>query len=417
MGLLGYLDYDLTLTDEQCQLRDTAREFAARVLRPTGILLDALPPEAVVAAGSPLFSVLRQAAELGYTRLGGSPEIGGMGLPPLTRYLVLEELAWGSVGLAGVIFFSTVPADVALGLQKLGLGSRELVDELALPAYACTDGSIRGCWAVTEPDHGSDSLAIVRPDLSARVGGQLVARRDGDVWILNGQKSAWVSNAPLATHAMVNAQIDAGGTLDNGGVFLMPLDLPGITRGRPLDKHGMRALPQGELFFDDVRVPARYMVLGSEMLSFYMENHLAMFNAGVGCIATGLARAAYEAALAYSKERVQGGRPICEHQSVRARLFRMFSLVQACRTLSRGVWVHNLTQLERGQPARLEHSIASKVFTTQAALEVATLAVQLHGGNGMTKEYPVEMFLRDATALTIADGENAFLAQLGAAFL
>ena len=115
MGLLGYLDYDLTLTDEQCQLRDTAREFAARVLRPTGILLDALPPEAVVAAGSPLFSVLRQAAELGYTRLGGSPEIGGMGLPPLTRYLVLEELAWGSVGLAGVIFFSTVPADVALG--------------------------------------------------------------------------------------------------------------------------------------------------------------------------------------------------------------------------------------------------------------------------------------------------------------
>ena len=95
----------------------------------------------------------------------------------------------------------------------------------------------------------------------------------------------------------------------------------------------------------------------------------------------------------------------------------MFSLVQACRTLSRGVWIFNQTQLERGQPARLEHSIASKVFTTQAALEVATLAVQLHGGSGVTKEYPVEMFLRDATAFTIADGENAFLTQIGASYL
>ena len=100
---------------------------------------------------------------------------------------------------------------------------------------------------------------------------------------------------------------------------------------------------------------------------------------------------------------------------MRARLFRMFSLVQACRTLSRGVWIYNQTQLERGQPARLEHSIASKVFTTQAALEVATLAVQLHGGSGVTKEYPVEMFLRDA--ITIADGENAFLTQIGASYL
>ncbi len=409
---MEYLDYDLSLTDEQRHLRAAAHEFAEHVLRPTGIRLDRLPPDAVIAADSPLFTVLRQAAELGYTRLGGTPEIGGMGLPPLTRYIVLEELAWGSLGLTGVIFFTTVPADVALGLHN-----RELIEELALPAYACKDGSIRSCWAITEPDHGSDTLAVVRPDLSAKVGGQLLAHRDGDFWILNGQKAAWVSNAPIATHAMLNAQIDPQGTLDTGGIFLLPLDLPGISRGAPLDKHGIRSLPQGELFFDAVRVPARYLILGGDSLPVYLENHLAMFNAGVGCITTGLARAAYECALAYAKERVQGGRPIFEHQSVRARLFRMFSLVQACRTLSRGVWVYNLTQLERGQPARLDHSIASKTFTTQAALEVATLAVQLYGGNGLTKEYPVEMFLRDATALTIADGENAFLAQLGAALL
>lgn len=414
---MSYLDYDLTITEEQRQIRDAAHEFAARVLRPAGIDLDSLRPEQVIDPGSKLFSVLRQAGELGYTRQGGDPETGGMGLSPLTRYLVLEELAWGNVGLAAVIFFSTVPADATLGLHKLGLCGRELVDELALPAYACSDGSIRGCWAITEPDHGSDSLTVARPGLLSQRGGQLVARRAGDDWVLSGQKAAWVSNAPLATHAMINARIDAAGGGDDDAIFVIPLDLRGITRGRPLDKHGVRSLPQGELFFDDVRVPARYLVLGGAMVPAYMESHLAMFNAGVGVSATGLARAAYDATLQYCKERVQGGRPIVEHQSVRARLFRMFSLVQACRTLSRGVWVYNLTQIEGGRPARLEHSIASKVFTTQAALEVATLAVQLHGGNGMTKEYPVEMFLRDAAAFTIADGENAFLTQIGGSFL
>ncbi len=111
------------------------------------------------------------------------------------------------------------------------------------------------------------------------------------------------------------------------------------------------------------------------------------------------------------------GTAIFEHQAVRARLFRMFSLVEAARALSPEVFVHNPTRLGSGNPAPIELSIASKVFCSDAALEVATLAVQLHGGNGMTKEYSAEMFLRDATAMTIADGENAFLSQLGAAAL
>jgi alkylation response protein AidB-like acyl-CoA dehydrogenase len=299
----------------------------------------------------------------------------------------------------------------------LATGNADVIKEFAEPFFTCNDGSNIGCWAVTEPDHGSDTLGVMRPELAAKARGQLVARRDGEDWILSGQKSAWVSNGPIATHAMLNVQVGASGGLERGGVCLLPLDLPGITRGAPLDKHGMRACPQGELFFDDVRIPARYMVFEAETFAPYLERHLASFNAGVGVIATGLARAAYESALAYSRERVQGGRPIFEHQAVRARLFRMFSLVQASRTLSRGVYVYNLTQIGQGAPAHLEHSIASKVFCTDTALEVATLAVQLHGGSGMSKEYPLEMFLRDAAALTIADGENAFLAQLGASML
>ena len=409
---MDYVEYDPTITEDQAELRAAARRFAADVLRPAGVAIDRMPAQAVVARGSLLFDVLRQAAALGYTRLGGTPELGGLALSPVSRHLVYEELAWGSLGLTAVIFLTSTHAEVALAS-----GNAAAVDEFARPFFACRDGSVIGCWAITEPDHGSDTLGVVRPELVVQARGQVVARRDGDDWLLSGQKSAWVSNGPIATHAMLNVQLEPGHGLDRGGVCLLPLDLPGVSRGPALEKHGVRSLPQGELFFDDVRVPGRWMVLGTEAYVPYMHAHLAVFNAGVGTIATGLARAASECALAYTKERVQGGRPIFAHQSVRARLFRMFQLVQASRAFSRGVWVRALGDLEAGRPPALEHSIAAKVFCTTAALEVATLAVQLHGGNGMTREYPVEMFMRDAAALTIADGENAFLSQIGASLL
>ncbi len=409
---MSYLDYDLSLTDEQREIRDAAHKFAAEVLRPTGIALDRMTPEEVIADGSPLFDVLKQASELGYTRAAGPAELGGLELPPLVSHMVFEELAWGSVGVAGVIFLSSTHADTALGSQNA-----ESIEEFAAPYYGSSDGSIIGCWAITEPDHGSDTLAAVSPDLAVKVKGQLVARADGDDWIINGQKSAWVSNGPIATHAMLNLQIAGEDSFARGAICVMPLDLPGISRGPSLDKHGCRSLPQGEIFFDDVRIPKRWMVLGPDLCGIYMDAHLSIFNAGVSCIATGLARSAYDCTLEYCKERVQGGKPIFEHQSVRSRLFRMFQLVQASRAMSRGAYIYNVSKLLGGEQAVLQHSIAAKVFCTNSALEVCTLAVQLHGGNGMTKEYPVEMFLRDATSFTIADGENALLTQIGAALL
>lgn len=409
---MEYLDYDLTLGDEQRELREAAHKFAEDVLRPTGIRLDRLPPREVVADGSPFFEVLRRAAELGYTRLAGPTELGGLALSPLDRHLILEELSWGNVGLAAAIFLAPTPADVALLLED-----EAAVREIAAPFYACGDGSVIGCWAITEPDHGSDTLGVLRPELVVRGQGQVVARRDGSHWILRGQKSAWVSNGPVATHAMLNVHLEPGEGFDRAGICLLALDRPGVRRGPPLDKHGMRSLPQGEIFFDDVRVPGRCMVLGMEGFRPYMHQHFAAFNAAVATLGVGLARAAYESALAYAKERVQGGRPIFEHQSVRDRLFRMFSLVQAARSLSRGAYVYNMSRIESGGTARLEHSIAAKVFCTRAALEVATLGVQLHGGVGMTREHRAEMLLRDAAAMTIADGENAFLSQIGASLL
>jgi alkylation response protein AidB-like acyl-CoA dehydrogenase len=409
---MSYLEYDLGLSDEQREIREAARKFAAEVLRPAGLELDRLSAEAVVAPDSPLFEVIRKASQLGYTRCGGPSELGGLGLAPTTQHLVLEELAWGNAGLCGVIFLAATHATFALAT-----GDPQLIEEFAKPYFACEDGSILGCWAVTEPDHGSDMLSVVRPEMRVPTSGQLSARRDGEDWILNGQKSAWISNGPIASHALLHVQIEPEGVLHRGGVCLLPLDLPGVSRGRPLDKHGARSLPQTGLFFDGVRIPERWMIASGKSYAPHVEHVLTAFNASVSAAAVGLARAAFECALAYTKVRVQGDRPIFEHQSVRARLFRMFSLVQASRSLSRQVYVHNATRLQAAEPAPLHHSIAAKVFCSQAAHEVATLAVQLHGGFGVTREYPVEMLLRDATAFTIADGENAFLAQLGASAL
>jgi alkylation response protein AidB-like acyl-CoA dehydrogenase len=409
---MSSLDSNFGLTDEQRQIHDTAHSFASRVLRPAGIELDRLPAEKVIARDSLLHDVVRQARELGFMSLAGPADLGGLGAPPFTQQLVLEELAWGSAGLTAVMFLSEWPP-----LAAVLSGNPVLVEEFSRPYYEKSDGVRIGAWAITEPNHGSDTLGAMRREMAVGGPGDLVARRDGDHWILTGQKSAWVSNGPIATQAVVNVNIDPKSKLDRGGVCILPLDLAGISRGRPLDKHGLRSLPQGEIFFDEVRIPRHYMIAEGDLYSAHVDSTLTAFNATVAVLTAGLARAAYETALEYTKERVQGGRPIFEHQSVRARLFRMYSLVQATRALSREVFVRNLTQLGSGGPAPIERSIASKVFCSDAALEVATLAAQLHGANGMTKEYSVEMFLRDATALTIADGENAFLSQLGAAAL
>ncbi|MCZ7630830.1 MAG: acyl-CoA dehydrogenase [Microthrixaceae bacterium] len=192
-------------------------------------------------------------------------------------------------------------------------------------------------------------------------------------------------------------------------MFTVPTDLPGVHRPAPLDKLGQRSLNQGEIFFDDVRVPASYRVVGPELYELALEGMLAFANAAMGQLFVGVARSAYELALDYAKERVQGGRPIFEHQSVRGRLFAMFTRTEAARSLARRVAAHNAAS----GPV-LQYSIATKVFCTQTAFDVATAALQIFGGNGLTREYPIEKILRDARASLIEDGCNEVLSLVGA---
>jgi alkylation response protein AidB-like acyl-CoA dehydrogenase len=263
-----------------------------------------------------------------------------------------------------------------------------------------------GCWAGTEPDHGSDVIYYMkRPGVDQPGRPNCIARKDGDSFVISGQKAAWVSNGTIARAAAMFCAVDMGDGVRRDGGFLVPLDVPGVSKGRPLDKIGQRTLNQGEIFFDDVRIPADYMVIPPEAYAFATEMILSTANGGMGSVFVGVAQAALDLAVDYAKERVQGGVPIFEHQSVKMRLFEMFRKVQAARALSRQVTLYNSVNV----PPKLHLAVASKVTSTDTAFEVASGALQIFGGNGLSREYPIEKLLRDARASMIEDGCNDIL--------
>jgi len=232
---------------------------------------------------------------------------------------------------------------------------------------------------------------------------------DGE-WVIRGQKSSWVSNGTIATHAMVHMGVDRAQGMAGSAIAFVPLDRPGVTRGKPLNKLGQRALNQGEIFFDGVRIPGEYMLVPSQGYSNMGDMILAGANAGMGATFTGVARAAFEEGLNYARQRVQGGTLICEHQAVQLKLMDMFIKVEAARGLSRAAMVYNGSTL----PPAAEYSVAAKVFCTRAAFEVASDALQLHGGIGLAKGVLIEKLFRDARAALIEDGTNEVLSLAGA---
>jgi len=394
-------DIEVGLSEEAQSVREAAHCFAEEVMRPAAAALDKLQdPADVIAEQSPLWEVFDRYHEIGIEDL----ETTGADLAPAEaaklRAIVNEELGWGDSGLA-----------VSLGAAGMHRVFARMSGRPALIERFCSPGAREiGCWAITEPDHGSDSLGFNQPHFSdSALRANCIAHREGDEFVIRGQKAAWVSNGSIADVASLFCTIDGDRGFAGGGVALVPMDLPGVGRGKPLDKLGQRALNQGEIFFDDVRIPADYMVVGADAYVTIVEFVLATANAFMGATFCGVARAALEHALAYAREREQGGVPIIEHQSVKSRLFEMFSRLEAARSLARRVAVYNGTQAPL-----VQFSIASKVFCTNTAFAVASGALQIYGGNGLSREYPVEKLLRDARASMIEDGCNEVLGLLAA---
>jgi acyl-CoA dehydrogenase len=400
-----YFDINLDLTAEDKAIRDEAHKFAKEVMRPLGREIDAMPAEEVVSEKSPLWDFLRQAYELGFHKAVFPKEVGGLGCTPIQSHLYMEELVWGNIGLCGCVLLACWPY-----IKVLETGNQELINEFVVPFCNCDDGSMTGCWGITEPAHGSDTLNIGEKFFTdPKLQGQLQARLDGDEYVLNGQKSAWVSCAPFASHGMMNVFIEPSLGMAGGGVCILPLDLPGVKKGAALEKVGQRDLPQGELFFDNVRIPKRWMFYTPENYVDSIKGNLGFGNTAMTLFALGLSRAAFEEAYAYAKERVQGGKPLVEHYAMKIRIHRMFAAVEAIRAFSRALWNLNM----RISPVAYEYAYAGKTFCSETARDVIEEAVQIFGANGLTKEYYIEKLWRDSRALTIEDGENLTLNRLG----
>ena len=401
---MGFSELSIELTDDQKAMRDATEKFCTEVWRPAAIELDKLhDPQDVIAEGSVLWDVLRKSYELGYHNMGVPKEVGGMGLDGLTTALIREQMGWAAADLAISLGVSSMPFFFTL------LSPDPEVRDLTRKFCEDIEAKMIGCWAITEPEHGSDwSCLDIEYSKDPKSGPSVRAVQDGEEYVVNGQKSSWVSNGTIATHALLFLCLDPSAGMYGGcGIAAIPLSYPGISRGKPLDKLGQRALNQGEIFFDNVRIPKANVVCQDPTMYYALsEINLAGCNAAMGNIFTGVAQAALDEALEYAKERVQGGRAIFNHQNVQLKLFDMFMSVEAARSLSRRVTVYNSVT----SPAAVHYSIASKVFSTETAFRVASQAIQIFGGYGLSKDFHIEKIFRDTRASLIEDGVNETLA-------
>ena len=397
------IDVNEGLSPEQIQLREEAHRFAAEVLRPASLALDDLSPEEVIAPASRLWEVFREAYKTGYHLRGFPESLGGAALSPVDASIVGEEFGWGGSGLSISLGVASMPFRFAAMVAN-----PDLMRDLVMPYVEDREGRYIGCWCATEPAHGSDLILYSGEHARPNIRLECSAKLEGDEWVIRGQKSAWVSNGTIATHTLAFLSVDPTQGMAGMGVAVIPLDLPGVSRGSPLNKLGQRALNQGEIFFDGVRIPRAYMLVEPGGGPGGTDTILAGANAGMSATFCGVARAAVEEALRYAQERVQGGVPLTEHQLVQRRLFDMFTKLEAARSISK---LAN-RRLMTGKPT-LHYSIAAKVYCTQTAFDLSSDAVQIFGGTGLVKGTPVEMLLRDARASLIEDGANDVLALAG----
>ena len=396
LGLSGLED---DMSEEERAIQQAAHKFAEDVMRPIADKVDKMTADEAIADGSPLYDYYQKMQEVGLMDIDGMAALSDAEKARMLP-IIFEELAWGDCGLMLGSMVSGFPAYAA----------RQTGNDAVIEQFS----NRPGCWMATQPDRGCE---VVDMDGQELTDGQkqnrpnLMAKIMGDEVILTGQSSAWVSAAPMAETALAYLPCDYGdGIYKSDGTqhhiaMLIDLTSPGVEKGKPLDKLGIRTLPQGEVFFNDVKVPMAHVVqTGDQAVGGFM-GALTFANMEMGFSFTGVARAAFEHALAYVHERKQSGSELIGHQSVRQRLFSIWQKVEACRAMSRRAAAYNFSS----HGPHLVASITSKTFVTQTGYEAVSEALQLFGGNGLTKEYPMEKLFRDARASLIADGENNVL--------
>ena len=399
LPVISMTGFETPLSEDEAAIQQSVHSFAKDVLRPLGRELDGMSAEQVVAPGSPYYSLFSEAAKLGL-----DSDLLAQ-LPPdmavRVESMIGEEMGWGDAGLAVSLTVTAFPGEMAKTVAN-----QELIDLCA--------GKI-GCWMITHPDKGSDvgafNLQREWPHGQQGNKGNMFARVGTDEIIINGQCSAWVSNGAVAQVALAYMTADYGDGfigadgLPNGIAMIVPLDLPGVSKGKPLEKIGQRALPQGEVYFDNVRIPKRFAIALQDEYYGNVASAWSFAGTHMAQMFTGVARSAFEMALDYCNQRKQGGQLLIDHQLTRYRLGDMLRRVELCRAVARRSLAYaRLTP--QGHPWA---TASGKVTVTEEAMKVVSEALQLFGGNGLTREYPIEKLFRDARAALIEDGDSYML--------
>ena len=368
------LPLDFSLSEEQQLLKKTVREFAESELSPHAREWDEqqeFPRE--------VFSKL---GELGLMGVVWPAEYGGSGMTTLDYAIVMEELARADAGVA-----LSVAAHNSLCSGHIFLaGSDEQKKRFLTPLAR---GEKIGCWGLTENSAGSDAG-----------GTKTTARREGACWVLNGSKT-FITNGRVADIAVVMAVTDRSKGKKGISAFVVERGTSGFRAGKKEDKLGVRSSDTSELVFEDCRVPADQL-LGREGMGFVDTLRiLDRGRIGIGAFSLGIAQAALEASMRYAKDRRQFGHAIAEFQAIQFKIADMATQVEAARLL-----IQRAASLRDSGKEHTTESSMAKLFASEIGVEVALEAVQIHGGYGYIKEYPVERYLRDAKLGTIGEGTS-----------
>ncbi|HNQ84697.1 MAG TPA: acyl-CoA dehydrogenase family protein [Deltaproteobacteria bacterium] len=368
---------DFDLTEEHLILRETVRRFAQQEIEPRVSSMDR----------DETFDeyLWKKGAELGFVGMGISTEYGGSFSDHVSLGVMAEEVSRIDPGVAVVFGAHTVLC--GNNIERNGTDDQK---RRYLPLLA--SGSRRGCMGITEPEAGSDALSI-----------RTRARRDGSVYVLNGSKM-FISNAPIADTALIYAATDPSRGHGGLSAFIVEKEFPGYHRGKSLSKLGLRSSPTGEIILEDCIVPEENLLGGAQ------GNGLSIMFSGLdverilwSCQAVGIAGAAFDAALKYARERRQFSQPLITFQMIQDKLANMLVEIEAARLMAyKGLAC--LDQKRKRQTRMIAAQV--KLYACEMVNRVTSEALQIHGGYGYMKEFPLERYLRDGRAYAIGAGTS-----------
>lgn len=367
---------DFKLNTEQQMWREAVHEFVAREVKPRAREVDE--------TGEFNLQAVKKMGPLGLLGLNVPEEYGGSGVDAISAAIAIEELGWGCGSTA-----LSIAAHNSLGCAPIAMfGSPELKSRFLPPVVSGSGGL--AALALTEPGAGSD----------LKGGVSLRARREGDEWRLDGSKM-WCTNASLADFIVTLARTDPRGGGRSLSLFVVPTNTPGLYIAPPEKKMGLKGSPTHALTYENVRIPAEYL-LGQEGEG--LRQCLAVLDGGrigIAALSVGLAQAAYEEAMRYAKERTAFGRPIAEHQAIAWKLADAATHIETARLMVYyAAWMK-----DQGLPYTKQAAMA-KLFASEMAEQVCRDAIQIHGGYGYSREYPVERIYRDVRLMTIGEGTS-----------